>query len=276
MWPAPAAGYHYVQFGVPCGWPAGLPISVDLFSPEMNRVAGALAQHEEPNGNYDSTQFELYGPGATVGPGFANSAPGAGIPGTRITYQPGAAGVAEAWARFATLTAPVTCGSYLLRSEVLTVDPLNPLGTGDDQNGWRLRVGNDNDADPTNAPPANYDNPDGVTGTNDELVIGMAQTSFQQNSGGVLCQTFHEYTNPGQASVTFNNFDMDGNTRLRYYAPGDPSYDPNANAGGTLGTLSGNGIWNNGGTLAGRVGDTIASRRPAGGASSTASATATS
>ncbi|MGH2595871.1 MAG: DUF7507 domain-containing protein [Actinomycetota bacterium] len=252
------AGYHYVQFQVPCGWPAGLPVFVDLFSPEENRVAGALAQHEEPNGNYDSTQFELYGPGATVGPGFASPAPGAGIPGTRITYQPGAAGVAEAWTRFATLSAPVTCGSYVLRSEVLTVDPLNPGGTGDDQNGWRLRVGNDNDADPTNAPPANYDNPDGVTGTNDEIVIGMAQTSFQQNSGAVACQTFYEYTNPGQASATFNNFDMDGNTRLRYYAPGDPSYDPNANAGGILGTLSGNGVWNNGGTLAARLGDTIA------------------
>ena len=253
------AGYHYVQFQVPCGWPAGLPIFVDLFSPEENRVAGGLAQHEEPNGNYDSTQFELYGPGATVGPGFASPAPGAGIPGTRITYQPGAAGVAETWARFATLSAPVTCGSYVVRSEVLTADPLNPGGTGDDQNGWRLRVGNDNDADPTNAPPANYDNPDGVTGTNDEIVIGMAQTSFQQNSGAVACQTFYEYTNPGQASATFNNFDMDGNTRLRYYAPGDPAYDPNANAGGTVGTLSGNAAWNNGGTLAARVGDTIAS-----------------
>ena len=82
--------------------------------------------------------------------------------------------------------------------------------------------GNDNDADPNNATPANYDNPDGVAGTNDELVIGMAQVSFQQNSGAVACQTFYEYTTPGQASVTFNNFDMDGNTRLRYYAPGDP------------------------------------------------------
>ena len=163
------AGYHYVQFQVPCGWPAGTAISVDLFSPEENRVAGAAATHEEPNGNYDSTQFELYGPGATVGPGSANPAPGAGIAGTRTTYQPGAAGVAEAWVRFATLSAPVACGSYVVRSEVLTADPMNPGGTGDDQNGWKLRVGNDNDADPNNAPPANYDNPDGVAGTNDEI-----------------------------------------------------------------------------------------------------------
>ena len=164
----------------------------------------------------------------------------------------------------------------MLRSEVLTVDPLNPGGTGDDQNGWRLRVGNDNDADPTNAPPANYDNPDGVTGTNDEIAIGLAQTSFQQNSGAVACQTFYEYTNPGQAAVTFNNFDMDGVTRLRYYAPGDPAYDPNANAGGTLGTRR---AMPRGTTAARspRASATRSRRRPrAGGVSSTASAAATS
>ena len=254
------AGYHYVQFQVPCGWPAGTPISVDLFSPEENRVAGTPpVTHEEPNGNFDSTQFELYGPGATVGPGFANPAPGAGIAGTQTTYQPGAPGVAEAWVRFATLGAPVACGSYVVRSQVLSADPLNPGGTGDDENGWKLRVGNDNDANPNNATPANYDNPDGVAGTNDELVIGMAQVSFQQNSGAVACQTFYEYTTPGQASVTFNNFDMDGNTRLRYYAPGDPAYNATATSGGTVGTMSGDAIWNNGGTLAARVGDTIAS-----------------
>ncbi len=96
--------------------------------------------------------------------------------------------------RFATLSAPVACGSYVVRSEVLTADPMNPGGTGDDQNGWKLRVGNDNDANPNNATPANYDNPDGVAGTNDEFMIGMAQVSFQQNSGAVACQTFYEYT----------------------------------------------------------------------------------
>ena len=53
--------------------------------------------------------------------------------------------------RFATLSAPVACGSYVVRSQVLTADPANPGGTGDDQNGWKLRVGTDNDADPNNA-----------------------------------------------------------------------------------------------------------------------------
>ena len=256
------AGYHYLTFNVPCGWPAASPVYVDLFSPEMNRVAGALAKSEEPAGAYDSTQFELYGPGATVGPGFASPAPGTGIPGTDITYQPGLAGVAEAWKRFATLAAPVTCGNYVVRSAVLANDPLNPGGTGDDQNGWKIRVGTDNDNDPTNAPPANYDNPDGLTGTNDEITIGAVQAQYQQDSGAVTCQTFLEYVNPGSASVTFHNFDMDGGTRLRYYAPGDPTFDATATTGGTAGTMSGNGIWNNGGTLATRVGDTIANPTP--------------
>jgi uncharacterized repeat protein (TIGR01451 family) len=251
-------GYHYVRFTVPCGWPAGSPVHVDLFSPEMNRVSGALGQSEEPNGAYDSTQFELYGPGAVVGPGFASPAPGTGVPGTRMTFQPGAPGVPEAWMRYSTLAAPVACGNYVVRSEVLTSDPLNPTGTGDDQNSWRIRVGTDTDADPTNAPPAGSDDPDGIPGTNDEITVGVDQASFQQDSGALACQTFYEYVSPGQASITFNNFDMDGNTRIRYYAPSDASYDPTALAGGVAGTLSNNGQWN-GGTLATRVGDTIPS-----------------
>ncbi len=249
-------GYHYVRFTVPCGWPSGTPVYVDLFSAEENRVAGALAQWEEPNGAYDSTQFELYGPGSVVGPGYASPAPGAGIPGSRVTFQPGAPGVPEAWIRYRTLAAPVACGSYVIRSEVLVADPLNPGGTGDDQNGWRVRVGTDGDADPTNPPPPNADDPDGTPGTNDEITIGVDQASFQQDTGALACQTFYEWVSPGQPSVVFHNFDMDGNTRVRYYAPSDAGYDPNALAGGTLGTLSVNGAWN-GGTLASRVGDTI-------------------
>lgn len=250
------AGHHYLAFNVPCGWPASRPIHVDLFSPEMNRVAGALNQSEEPSGNYDSTQFELYGPGVTIGPGPASPAPGTGIAGTNVTYQPGAPGVPESWVRFATLAAPVTCGHYAVRSSVLTNDLLNPGGTGDDQNGWRARIGYDDDADPTNAPPANYDDPDGIRGTNDELMLGVQQVTFQHDAGSTVCQTFYQYVGPSQASATFNNFDMDGSGRIRYYAPGDPAYDPTATTGGTAGTLSGNGVWS-GGTVSTRVGDTI-------------------
>ena len=177
------AGQHYAGINIPCGWPAGTPVHVDLFSPEMNLVAGALGQHEEPTGSYDSTQFELYPPGTGVGPGYDRPAPGGGIPGTRVTFRPAAAGVLEHWVRLATLS-PVTCGTYVLRSEVLASDPLNPTGEGNDQNGWRLRVGSDDDADPDTAPPSDYDNPDGVTGTGDELSVGLYQITYQHDQGG--------------------------------------------------------------------------------------------
>jgi uncharacterized repeat protein (TIGR01451 family) len=236
-------GYDYLLITVPCGWPSATPLYFDLFSPEIN--ANALPGRDEPRGaGSDTTEFELYGPGATVGPGYALPAPGTGTVDT--TYAPELV-QPEAWVRFATL-APVTCGTYVVRSAV--------IGAGDDDNGWRIRVGTDNDNDPTNAPPADSDNPDGLPGTNDEILIGQLQTSYQQSTGGVACLTLFEYVSPGQPSATFNNYDMDGNTRVRYYAPSD-TFDPNGLTGGTPGTLSNNAAWNGGVGLA-RGGDTIA------------------
>ena len=237
-------GYSYLVVTVPCGWPSGTPIYVDLFSPEMN-AQGALTSRDEPRGvGSDPTEFELYGPGATVGPGYNLPAPGTGI--VETTYSPEPV-LPEKWVRFATLN-PVTCGRYVVRSAV--------IGAGDDDNGWHIRVGTDNDNDPTNAPPANSDNPDGLPGTNDEIVIGQVQISYQQSTGGVACLTLFEFVSAGQASATFNNYDMDGNTRVRYYAPSD-TFDATGLSGGTVGTLSNNAAWNGGVGLA-RGGDTIA------------------
>lgn len=245
------SGFHYITITVPCGWPSGTPLHIDLFSPEMNQVAGALGQGDEPRNNYDFTQFELYGPNATIGPGYDQ--PALGGPGSLgpVTYSPGAA--PEAWVRFATLT-PATCGTYVLRSAVLTTAP----GEGDDDNGWRLRVGSDNDGLPNNPPPPNSDNPDGVPGTNDELIVGQVQITYQQSVGGLQCLTLYQYIPPGQASATLNNFDLDASgppTLVTYYAPSD-TFDPTGQVGGTAGTLSISGQWNQG-TIA-RGGDTIA------------------
>ena len=235
-------GYNYLLITVPCGWPPSTPLYVDLFSPEIN-AAGAAVSSDEPRGaGNDSTQFELYGPGASVGPGYNLPAPGAGT--VQTTYAPQPA--PESWLRFATLS-PATCGSYVLRSAV--------LGAGDDDNGWRVRVGTDTDADPNNAPPANSDDFDGLPGTNDEIVVGQVQITYQHSLGGVACLTLFEFVAPSQPSVTFNNFDMDGNTRVRYYAPADV-FDPTGLTGGTVGTLSNNAAWNGGVGLA-RGGDTI-------------------
>ena len=238
--PGAGNGYDYLLITVPCGWPSATPIYFDLFSPEMN--ANSLPSRDEARGGNDTTEFELYGPGATVGPGYNMPAPGAGaVDYAPVTLQP------EGWVRFAT-RAPATCGTYVVRSAV--------IGAGDDDNGWRIRVGTDNDGDPTNAPPANSDNPDGLPGTNDEILIGQLQTSYQQSTGGVACLTLFEFVIAGQPSVTFNNYDMDGNTRVSYYAPSD-TFDPTGLTGGTAGTLSNNAAWNGGVGLA-RGGDTIA------------------
>jgi hypothetical protein len=29
----PGAGYHYFTINIPCGWPSGTPVNIDLFSP---------------------------------------------------------------------------------------------------------------------------------------------------------------------------------------------------------------------------------------------------
>ena len=138
------AGYNYLIITVPCGWPPATPLYVDLFSPEIN-AAGAAVSSDEPRGlGSDSTQFELYGPTASVGPGYNLPAPTTGIVATTYAPQP----APESWRRFEALS-PATCGTYVLRSAV--------LGAGDDDNGWRVRVGTDNDGDPNNAPPTNSD-----------------------------------------------------------------------------------------------------------------------
>jgi uncharacterized repeat protein (TIGR01451 family) len=260
-WYTAAAGgntYHYLTVYIGCSWPTSTPIYFDLYSPEMNSNS-TLSDEIDNGGNgiYDNTIFEIYGPTT------ASITPAPGAPGSLSSQTFIPSNAAESWMRFYTLS-PVTCGRYIIRAQTLI----------DDQNGWRLRVGADGDADPNNAPPANYDNPDGTAGTNDEIVIGMAQTSYQHDvaSGPVppltnlqlSCITLYQYVNPGQASVTFHNFDLDQTAaisylvpgRVRYYAPSD-TYDATGTTGGTAGSLSDQAVWNNGGTASTRVGDTI-------------------
>ncbi len=239
------AGYHYLEFGVPCSWPQDLPLAVQLFSPEMNTDAAVLATSEEQAGTPDVTEFELYGPGVTAGPGAAEPAPGAGTVAAR--YDPSVAGVPEGWVTFATLAAPVTCGTYTLRAET----------EGDDQNGWRLRVGHDDDDDP--ATPA-IDDPDGLPGTDDEVTIGIAQTSYQQDSGDRACFDLFEYVEPGTPSIAINNFDYDGTgipgSSITYVSPSGAQVD---------GTTSGpSATWNASGATATieRAGDVVSDPEP--------------
>ncbi len=233
-------GYHYVSFNVPCDWPAALPVYIDLYSPEMN-TTNPLP--DEIEGTADDTYFELYGIGTVVvSPNLPAPA------GTQTVYTPFAA--AEQWVRFRTLAAPVACGAYVVRSAV----------QDNDQNAWRMRIGTDTDADPNNVPPANYDNPDGIAGTNDEITLGIAQTSYQHDQTNAVpinqCLTLYQYVDPGLPSVTFNNFDLDGNQRVRYYPP-SATLDPTATIGGFPGTVSGVTTWSNGTQFDRGTGDVI-------------------
>jgi uncharacterized repeat protein (TIGR01451 family) len=251
--PGGGSGYHYLTFYVACSWPGGQAIHVDLFGPEMNGNPGSTNSDEQTGAELDPTEYELYGPGAVVGPGFSSPAPGTGIPGTNLTYNPIASGgPVEEWERLATLAAPVSCGRYVIRAEVKGTE-------ADDQNGWRLRVGTDNDANPNNAPPANSDNPDGLFGTDDEIQAATFQISYQhEDTGSMNCKTIWELVGD-VPSVSFHNFDMDDNGRVRYYAPSD-TLDPDGLVGGTAGTVSGFTEWNNGTTS--RGGDTISDPEP--------------
>ncbi len=251
-------GYHYVAIYVPPGF--NRPVTIELFSPELN--ANALLA-DEIDGTADATQFELYGPGTPLGPGFANPGPGTG---TFVRdYLPSAA--AESWTAFVTLpvdptTGFVAPGRYIVRAQT-GLDPSDP-DTSNDQNGWRLRVGWDHDNDPSTAP---LDNLDGVFGTNDELVIGLTQISYQHDvpmSGGpaddptnvrARSLVLYQYVAPGQSFVSFHNFDFDsvsipGSTQ-RIYRPSD-AFDPNdPMAGGIVAEgvadgVSDNGVWNGG------------------------------
>jgi uncharacterized repeat protein (TIGR01451 family) len=250
-------GSQYVSFDVPCGWPAAEPVYVDIFSPRVSTAAGT---RDTVTGTPDSVEFELYGPGATVGPGFTNPAPGTGTVPYRFVYSPDP-GFNDVWEGFAVLFGPdgdpnLTCGRYVLRSAIIGGDAANPGGGTDDRNYWTVRIGTDNDSTAANPPPANVDDFDLVPGTGDEITAGLNAVALQQNSGATACLTLFEYVTPGTASITLNNFGMGGG-RVRYYGPSD-DYDATGTTGGTAGTVSGALTWNNSATTA-RSGDVIAS-----------------
>lgn len=234
-----ANGYHYYTITVPCTWPSGTPVMIDIFSPELHGGPGTLDEIRDGAGanstliaNAGNTIFDLYPPGTAIGGSPPNNTPaGAGGRTTTVTYAP--TNAAEAWVRFYTIPAPMCGQPYVLRVE--TPGGVS-LSTNDD-NGWRLRVSADDDANPATTPPVGLD-----TG----ILVGQQYGTFQQNSGAVACLSFYEYETPG--SITMHNFDMDGNTSVTYVPP-----DGSAS---TAGTLSNNGLWNNSASTT-RVGDTL-------------------
>lgn len=226
-------GYYYTDIAIPCGWPTNTPVMVDLYSPEFSKQGAA---DELRNDVALTTTFELYGPNVLVGPGVGDPAPGAAGSLVRRDYAP--TNTQTNWKRLYTFAAPVQCGVYVLRAEA----------NGDNGNVWRLRVGYDNDANPNNRTPANYDDADGQAGTGDEIVLGVLQTAFKHPQNPSNCLTLYEYVAPNLPQAVFHNFDMEGSGSVTYYAPSGTVFP---------GTASGSGVWNNGTRTNRGTGDVI-------------------
>lgn len=239
------AGYHYFTLNVPCSWPAALDIHIDIFSPGINTGGGT---QDELNGFQPGDGiFEVYAPPTAVGPITQPDVPGPGAPGSLYTdtYTSNlpSPNTGEDWFRFYTIpgNAYDCTGAYVLRAET----------TGASENAWRVRLGYDDDLNPNNPPPPNNDNPDGRPGTDDELTVGVARTSYQHEEGGqTVCLTLLKFVEPNAVQTEFQNFDMDldavgNNARVTYYAPSDPNYDPTGITPGIFGTASGFTEWNN-------------------------------
>jgi uncharacterized repeat protein (TIGR01451 family) len=245
-------GYHYVGINVPCSWPPDLDMQIDLFSPEMNTFAPRPRIDEDDYSAADATFFELYGAGTTIA---LPNRPGPGDPGSVIsrTYQP-VSDRAERWERFHTLAAPVTCGAYVMR--VASAD--------DSENGWRLRFGADNDADPNNEPPPNYDNPDSRPGSGDEPSVSIRQTTYQHTQvGQTVCLLLYQFVKPGLPDIRLHNFDLDNNVRVTYYPPSaELRADGTLTPGAVAGTVSGFSTWNQGTLTSRGAGDLVLNPEP--------------
>lgn len=241
---------HYFSITVPCNWPADRDVHIDIFSPEINTFQLDL-RRDEPgaDGVLSSTIFELYTPGVELN---LPAEPDPAFSLIRREFVP-ITDRAERWERLYTLAAPAPCGNYVLRTAT----------GGDEENGWRLRIGASN-ADPNGTPEANYSNPDGLVGTGDEIVVGALQTTYQHNrENEIHCLTLYQFVAPELDEIAMHNFDLDNNERVRYYPP-SAAYDPNgaATPGSIAGIVSGNAVWN-GGTQTDRgTGDIVVDPEP--------------
>lgn len=228
-----AEGANFVQIAVPCSWPAGQPLTVELWSAAIHYGAGAGADRVDPDAadGPNETRFTLYDTGSSVDPTTALVTPGG--PGALITRTYTATTAAEAWTPLYTIAAPQACGRYLLSSQT----------DGDDENFWAVRAGYDHDGLPDSAPRAEL--PAG-----ERVRIGTLLSSVELHGAATaqLCLTAWVAVAPGTAELRLRNFDLDPElggpevTGLRVYAPGQ-LYDPWGRSGGVAATISGDGTW---------------------------------
>jgi len=215
------SGSNYLQVAVPCSWPLGQPVTIELWSAAIHNDPGSIDAIMDPTILVapDTTSFELYDAGTAVA--LDGLAPAPGAPGSLFasTFIPTPA--LENWEAYFTLANPQPCGRYLLRSAT----------SEDDENIWAVRA---------------------TAAVTDQIAFGALLSTVEQNSpvGQQLCTTAWVAVPAGVAELRLRNFDLDvpapiGDDPLaliRYYAPGEP-LDPQGLVGGLAGTGSADASW---------------------------------
>jgi hypothetical protein len=226
-------GASFLEIALPCSWPTGRPLTVELWSPAVHFAPGASFDVVDPEAadGPNRTLFELYDAGSRVRPdGTTITLAGSGLLASRA-FDPRAD--VEAWEPLAVIADPQPCGRYLLRAQT----------DGDDENYWGVRVGYDHDNSPLTRPNA-------LSPLGEPVRLGMllGRVEVRPPADAPLCMTTWVYVAPGTAELYLNNFDLDeeeaspSGVRLRFYAPGQ-LYDPLGLTGGVDGRLSGDGAW---------------------------------
>ncbi len=245
---------HQMVVAIPCL--PGTLWTFDIFDPAIDDATGIDEPRDGFNDDtddqnwYDDTTFWLFDPtGAEV---------------ASTTYSPGDS--AGAWDTLATIEVdnPYPCGDYVVETytgndqaevgglptsgsieDVDGIDVEQLLGLNNDDNAWRLRI-----VDSQNAPNL-VPGPDGILGTGDEIQVRLRSLSYQHSSND--CQDFYWLVEQGDPQLYVINFDLDDEPS---YGAGIPCYFPpgvegtcadgSVPAGAIQGTRSGNTTWNDG------------------------------
>ena len=229
---SPAGGDtdHLFMIRVPADWPAGTPVTVSLFDPEVGGVDPVSpTAADEIRGTADSAQFRLESPtGSAVASATYTDLTTNGAWTGLATFDPGTVGT----------------GTYLLRVRV----------SDDDDNSWRVDASHDPDCavgGPGTCSPASLVNGNEVSRApagSGSLAVGVIRTSWQHEGSGSVCQDHIFFVNSATPRpLRAHNFDMDGGGSVTYTTP---------NGATVAGTVSANARWNNS-SDASRVGDIL-------------------
>ena len=260
---------HYVRVLIPCTWPGDVPITFAIFDPETQepdptigdppladdeiRDPNNVTIHNPPNENIQFADTTTYSLLAMRPNGQLDVVV---QPVTFVATTSVTATTNGRWVELVTFTPDTPnfgCGVYVLGTET----------SDNDDNAWRLSVGNDPDCTvsvPNGGTCSGIgqaqsdllrngnerDNADGVIGTGDEILISLDQITFQHEAPDNNTLTCQEFFHPVQAEdlpeIRLNDFDLDINNQtgfnstVRHISPSGVVYDGNP---------SRNRAWNN-------------------------------